>query len=323
MAQLAGVIYTSHAWVDRPWPEWKVEREIRHLRPDVPRDSDEEMAAKSLRMREASAALGDKLAELAPDLLLIFGDDQYEYFHFDNFPAISVYLGEEFTGRGGSEARRGKGHPKFATALLTGLMERGFDPAFSMAPPRNGRGMPHAVMNPLHYYDAWSIPTVPLLTNAYYAPQLSARRHLEVGRAARGVIEDYPDDLRVVAIGSGGLWHTPRRDGAYLDEDFDRRGLEHLHTGEIAAWAEHFDSYAVPAGDASQDLDRDVPEEEMRGGDHVTHLPSRGGPQAGTRETCNWIAAAGTTDGHGAVIVDYVPLYAAPIGVGFAYCDDF
>jgi hypothetical protein len=322
MAQLAGVIYTSHAWVDRPWPEWKVERQIRHLRADVPLDSDEEMAAKSARMLAASATLKEKLFALEPDLLLIFGDDQYEYFQFDNFPAISVYLGEEFEGRAGPERQSAKGHPAFATALLTGLMARGFDPAFSMGPPPGRRGMAHAIMNPLHYYGAWSIPTVPLLMNDYYAPQVSARRHLEVGRAAREVIEEYPEDLRVVAIGSGGLWHTPRREGAYLDEDFDRRGLDHLSRGEIAAWAEHFDGYAIPNGDTSQDLGRDVPPEEMRGGDHVTQLPGMGGPQAGTRETCNWIGAAGTAEGRPAVILDYVPLYAAPIGVGFAYCDD-
>ena len=104
-----------------------------------------------------------------------------------------------------------------------------------------------------------------------------------MGRATRDVIEEYPDDLRVVVIGSGGLWHTPRREGAYLDEEFDRQGLRYLAKGEIAAWADYFDDYRIPADDTSQDLGRDVPPEEMRGGDHATHLPSRGGPQAGTR----------------------------------------
>ncbi len=105
MAELAGVIYTSHAWVDRPWPEWKVERAVRHLRADVPVESDEEMAAKSERMLSASAALRTKLAELAPDVLVIFGDDQYECFTFDNFPAIAVYLGAEFGWRSATRSR--------------------------------------------------------------------------------------------------------------------------------------------------------------------------------------------------------------------------
>jgi len=42
-----------------------------------------------------------------------------------------------------------------------------------------------------------------------------------------------------------------------------------------------------------------------------------GGPQGGTRETCNCIAAV-AADGKPAAIVDDVPVYASPIGAGFA-----
>jgi len=253
---------------------------------------------------------------------VIFGDDQYECFHFDNVPSIAVYLGATFEGRSGAGHSVATGHPEFATAILTGLMARGFDPAFSMGLPNPARGMSHAIMNPLTYYDAFSIPTVPLLLNAYYAPQASARRHYEVGRAVREIIESHPSSERVVVIGSGGLWHTPRREGAYLHEEFDLTGLGYLQRGEIAAWAEFFDGYRVPFDDTSQGLLTDVAASEMRTGDHLTHLPGRGGPQNGTRETCNWIGAAGVVDGRPSVLVDYVPVYAAPIGVAFAYCDE-
>jgi len=42
-----------------------------------------------------------------------------------------------------------------------------------------------------------------------------------------------------------------------------------------------------------------------------------GGPQGGTRETCNCIAAV-AADGKPAAIVDDVPVYASPIGAGLA-----
>ena len=143
------------------------------------------MAAKSERMLSASAALRTKLAELAPDVLVIFGDDQYECFTFDNFPAIVVYLGAEFGWRSAKGAERAAGHPALGDPLLTGLMARGFDPAFSMGLPEGRRGRRRATTNPLGYYGAWSIPTVPLLMNAYYAPQLSARATTRwVGRRA-------------------------------------------------------------------------------------------------------------------------------------------
>jgi len=47
-----------------------------------------------------------------------------------------------------------------------------------------------------------------------------------------------------------------------------------------------------------------------------------GGPQGGTREIANWIAASAVA-GKPATVVDYVPVYASPIGCGFAYWDGF
>ena len=56
----------------------------------------------------------------------------------------------------------------------------------------------------------------------------------------------YPADLRVLVIGSGGLWHTPGAPGSYLDEDFDRQLLGFLpgrgidHGRSATRLAEHF-----------------------------------------------------------------------------------
>ena len=36
----------------------------------------------------------------------------------------------------------------------------------------------------------------------------------------------------------------------------------------------------------------------------------------------NWIAASSVAEGRPFTIVDYVPIYASPIGTAFAYCDD-
>ena len=81
--------------------------------------------------------------------------------------------------------------------------------------------------------------------------------------------------------------------------------------GNIMAMVAHFDAYRIPEGDTSQDIG-------VRGR-AVTGMPAFGGPQGGTRETCNWIAAAGAVDGSTATIVDRVPIYASPIDAAFAY----
>ena len=82
---------------------------------------------------------------------------------------------------------------------------------------------------------------------------------------------------------------------------------------DIRAMAEHFDKYEIPNGDASQAIGP-----KGRGS---TGMPGFGGPQGGTRETCNWIAAAAVADGSTATVVDYVPVYSSPVGAAFAYWD--
>ena len=155
------------------------------------------------------------------------------------------------------------------------------------------------------------VPLVPIFLNCYYAPQPTALRCYQLGRAVRESIDAHPGDLRVAVVGSGGLWHTPRAPDAYLDEAFDREILRLMAAGDARGMARFFDGYEVPAGDRSQDVGT-----RGRG---ATGMPGPGGPQGGTRETCNWIAAAAVADGKPATIVDYVPVYASPIGAGFAY----
>ncbi|HVB07260.1 MAG TPA: hypothetical protein VNF07_13540 [Acidimicrobiales bacterium] len=327
MAQLVGVLNTAHTpFCYMDVDSWEVVREKRaSLREDVPIDSHEESVAKRARVEAGFSTLRDKLAELRPDVLVVFGDDQEELFDFNNHPAIAVFVGEHFSGQATAANNmlgtrepdpsiprtECDGHPGLATALLTGLLDSGFDPAFMMEVPDTERGMGHAIIRPLESLTNLDIPTVPLLLNAYYAPQLTATRCYEIGKAVREMIDAYPEDLRVVIIGSGGLWHTPGQKGSYLDEAFDQQALSYLEEGDVKAWAQHFDAYVVQPGDVSQDVST-----PRRG---ITGLPTPGGPQGGTRETCNWIAASAAIEGHPSVVIDYIPIYASPVGAAFAY----
>jgi hypothetical protein len=329
MAELVGVFNTAHSPFCYLEPEqWNDVRAARKpYREDVPEEDLATCLAKAERVAVAFTVLRERLAEVKPDLLIVIGDDQEELFKFSNFPALAVFTGASFEGATSAPGdayldrvtphgpiRRVTGHPGFATFLLTGLLERGFDPAFMVELPESDHGMCHAVMRPIESLTDFEIPTVPLLLNAYYAPQVPARRCYAVGVALRELIAAYPEELRVAVIGSGGLWHTPGQVDSYLDEEFDRRTLSFLEAGTIDRWAEDFDAYVVAEGDASQDSTT------VRRG--TTGLPTLGGPQGGTREICNWIAAAACCEGRPSHVVDYVAIYASPIGVGFAYCTD-
>lgn len=327
MAQLVGVFLTSHSPFLYSNPDgWNETRKRRSLRADVPWDDPETNRRKFERVQASFSTLKRKLVDASPDVIVIFGDDQLECFDFRNFPPFSVYVGESFEGylaeyerpvgiaRSEGERKRARvsGYPKFAVALLTGLMKHGFDPSFCMDMPKP-EGLGHAFMYPAQSLTDFRTPVVPLLVNCFYAPQPTGNRCYSLGRAVRDVIEDFPDELRVALVGSGGLWHTPRKPDAWIDEAFDDAILAHMTSGDIKAMAAHFDDYQVPSSDKSQDIGVRGPE--------VTGMPGVCGPQGGTRETCTWIAAAAAVEGKTATIVDQVKIYASPIDAAFAHVD--
>jgi hypothetical protein len=326
MAKIVGVFQTAHTPFCYRRPEaWNGLRASRPVRADVPVDDLETNRKKYARIQDGFAMLKRKLAEAGPDVIVVFGDDQLECFDFTNFPAFSVYAGEAFEGtivdqdaptaaeRPLKELPRArlKGHPPLASALLGGLMKRGFDPAFSMDMPKPKEGLGHAILRPAQSITDLKTPILPVLINCYYAPQPTADRCYRIGKAVGEIIEEFPDGLRVALVGSGGLWHTPGKAGAWLNEEFDETLLRLMAKGDIRAMAAHFDDYRIPEGDTSQDIGTR--------GKGVTGMPAVGGPQGGTRETCNWIAAAGAVEGTSATIVDCVPVYASPIDCAFAY----
>jgi hypothetical protein len=315
MAELVGVFATAHSpFCYRPPDRWNEVRASRSLRADVPWDDLAANREKAGRIQAALAVLRARLAAAAPDVVVVFGDDQLECFDFTNCPSFAVYVGASFAGAlaGGGSARI-PGHPDLGVALLTGLMGRGFDPAFCMDMPRPERGVGHAFLRPAESLTDLATPIVPVFLNCYYAPQPTARRCYQLGSAVRDIIAQHPGPLRVAVVGSGGLWHTPGAPDAYLDEAFDRTLLRLMTAGDARGMADHFDAYRVPPGDRSQDV--------ATRGRGATGMPGPGGPQGGTRETCNWIAAAAVAGGRPATVVDYVPVYASPVGAGFAYWD--
>jgi len=110
-------------------------------------------------------------------------------------------------------------------------MRRGIDPAYSMDMPKPQDGIGHSILRPAQSLTDLNTPIVPVLINCYYAPQPTAARCYQVGRAAREIIDEYPDGLRVAVVGSGGLWHTPQKPGAWLNEAFDDELLARILLG--------------------------------------------------------------------------------------------
>jgi hypothetical protein len=151
-------------------------------------------------------------------------------------PPFTIFIGEEVEA---STSLRYLNEPKsenrtkyrvaaeFAEALLAGLMEEGFDPAYSRKTRYEG-GLGHAFARPLKFLmPAPYCRIVPIMVNTYYPPAPSAKRCVQFGRALASIVRGHPSRDRVVVLGSGGLSHTK------IDEQLDKAFLHALQTNDM------------------------------------------------------------------------------------------
>lgn len=337
MARVCCVLCLSHSpYLYAPPEEWNAARLARQhsgaVADDTAVDSPEVSAAKHARCESALATLRNKLRAAKPNLFLIFGDDQLEQFTFDNLPAFSIFLGKQFSGFkispyiglpvGTERPRRAKtpehwttvkGSPSVAQRILTDLLARGFDMAFSMNLPNPSEGIGHAFMRPLyHLAPDYDVPVIPISINCYYGPQPRGSRCYELGLAIREIVESLPEEISVAVIGSGGLWHTPMLPNARLNPEFDTAILGAVRSGSARAMARAFDERGSALSSAAG------PDEVARFTGGTGMLSGYG---SGTGEVRNWIAAAAALDGIPGNVIDYVEINASPVGVAFAYWD--
>lgn len=251
----------------------------------------EAKAANKQRCNDAIADLKRRLAEWSPDAIVLIGDDQHENLLDDNMPPFVIYTGDgvdatqRFNYFGAkTDSEHYRVHSEAAKGILHGLMDHGFDPAWSQF-TRDKSGLGHAFGRVLKLLTPEkSIPVVPVMVNTYYPPAPSAKRCHQFGEALREVIEAMPGDLRVTLIGSGGLAHTT------IDEDYDRAFLRALETND----ADYFRSM-----DSAKMVE-------------------------GTSEIRNWIMVAGAMDRGGKVldyVPCYRNSDGVGCGMGFAYWD--
>ncbi len=335
MSHLSAAICTSHSpFLYASAEEWEEARRVRNLHggiaPEVPVDSIAENHSKHERCMAALETLRRTLEAAEPDVIILFGDDQSEQFDFNNYPALEIFAGESYqgfkiSGKFGLPVPKSTrlprpktdehwvttpGHPQVARWLITELIEEGFDISFSLGLPRPDEGIGHAFMRPFVYLaPGYNIPTIPFFVNCYYGPQPTGRRCVALGRAVRRLIARMPGDLRVAVIGSGGLWHTPMLPHSILDTEFDRQILDGVRAGDASAMAAYFDGRR-PVVDPNDKNGLTL----ASGG---TQMVS--GLGGGSGETRNWIITAAICDGLPGTVVDYVPVYASPVGLAFAY----
>jgi len=150
------------------------------------------------------------LAEKKPDVLFVVYNDHVTSFFFDQCPAfalgIDTHYGVADEGGGPRQIHGIDGHSALACHIGYCLAAEEFDMSFFQ-----GKNLDHGCFSPLsmlaEHQDGWPWPIVPLQVGVLQFPLPTARRCFKLGQALRRAIESFPQDLKVVVVGTGGLSH--------------------------------------------------------------------------------------------------------------------
>jgi hypothetical protein len=242
--------------------------------------------------------LADALADAAPDLVVVVGDDQAELFSLTNMPAVSIFYGDKVithpwgevddampewkrsaaVGYGMDKVHIYRGASAAAMRAIEGLIRQGVDigAASEVADPQRA-GFGHAYgFIAERLFRGREYPMLPVLLNTYFRPNVpTAARCYDIGKMLRATLEESGSE-RIAVIASGGLSHF------VTDESLDRGVLGAIAAADVA---------------------------------HLRSIPANA-LRSGSSEILNWILAAGALEHLSADWHDYLPIYRTPAGSG-------
>ena len=150
------------------------------------------------------------LDRMRPDVAVVFYNDHGLNFFLDNMPTFAVGAAEDYLnsdeGWGIPPLGLYRGDPKLSWHVMQSLVAEEFDPASCQRMLVNhGFAIPMRLLWP----DESTAPraTVPIAINTVQHPLPSPRRCYKLGQAVGRAILSYPEDLKVVIVGTGGLSH--------------------------------------------------------------------------------------------------------------------
>ncbi|MEE8344373.1 MAG: gallate dioxygenase [Woeseiaceae bacterium] len=172
------------------------------------------------------------LRDKDPDVLFLIYNDHVTSFFFDHYSHFALGVGDEYPvadeGGGPRALPSIKGHPALAQHVATGLVADEFDLSYFQK-----KGLDHGCFSPLSlllpHEPEWPVAIVPLQVGVLQFPIPSAKRCYKLGRSLRQAIQSYPEDLKVVIVGTGGLSHQVHGERAgFNNTDWDMEFLDLL-----------------------------------------------------------------------------------------------
>jgi protocatechuate 4,5-dioxygenase, beta chain len=187
-------------------------------------------------------AYRETLTAAQPDVLVMVGSDHFHQFFADNYPTFLIGKQARYDATFYNEVREFsmptyelQGHEELSGFMFQGLLDRGFD--FSIS---HELKIDHSIICPIITTRPQAdLPVVPVYTNIFAPPLPSAKRFYDLGRAIRSIIEEWPADVNVAAVGSGHLsleLGGPRMFGEHgPDPEWDLQAIRWLAEGDVGS----------------------------------------------------------------------------------------
>jgi len=172
------------------------------------------------------------LGKVRPDLAVVIYNDHGLNFFLDTIPAFAVGAAESYAnadeGWGLPKARPFPGDQDLSWHLIESLIQDEFDVASCQK-----LLVDHAFTIPMSLLwpggGPWPVRTVPVCINTVQHPLPSPARCFKLGEAIGRALQSYPEDIRVVVVGTGGLSHQLEGTRAgFINERFDQYCLDRL-----------------------------------------------------------------------------------------------
>lgn len=200
--------------------------------PVVDRGRTQEPAWKPLF--DAYVPVREWLAKIKPDAAIVVYNDHGADFTFDKYPTFALGVAERYPigdeGFGTRPLPEVAGDFALSEHLAKALVyEHEFDLTLCQE-----LAVEHGFLVPMnlcfpHAQNGWPVRAIPLQVNVIQHPLPTAKRCYRLGEALRAAVAAYPQDVRVVVMGTGGMSHQlqGKRFG-YMNEKFDQWFLDQL-----------------------------------------------------------------------------------------------
>ena len=170
------------------------------------------------------------LDKTKPDIVIIIYNDHGLNFFLDKIPTFAIGCADTYQsadeGWGLTDIMSYEGDAAFSWHLAESLINQSFDlTTCQELLVDHGFNVPMNLM--WRHLPTWPVKVVPLCVNTVQHPLPNAKRCLALGKALGKAIESYPEDAKVVIIGTGGMSHQLQGERAGLvNVEFDLKCME-------------------------------------------------------------------------------------------------